>query len=252
MEADKGGYYSGTSNVVLPVPNKTMFPPAFQNKSRLCYYASLFNSLEINSSFYKIPMGRTVEKWATDVPEDFRFTFKLWKGITHNKGLAFNPDDVSRFMQVIANTGNKAGCLLVQFPASITLAYRNQFERLLISLRDNDPQLIWKIAVEFRSSTWYRDNIYRLLDSYQMGFVLHDMPGSLAPMINSDADFIYLRFHGPEKGYRGSYTDDFLYEYTGYIKERQNEGKTVYAYFNNTLGGAIQNLITLNSYISLT
>ncbi|MCU1617950.1 MAG: hypothetical protein JWO98_5490, partial [Frankiales bacterium] len=230
MNTEKGAYYSGTSNIVLPVPNKTMFPAAFQSKSRLCYYASLFNSLEVNSSFYKIPLGRTVEKWAADVPDNFRFTFKLWQGITHNKGLIFNPDDVNRFTQVIANAGNKAGCLLVQFPASITSAYCNQFERLLISLRDNDPELIWKIAIEFRSNTWYRDDIYRLLDSYQMGFVLHDMPASLAPMINTAADFIYLRFHGPEKGYRGSYADDFLYEYAGYIEEWRNEGKIVYAY----------------------
>jgi len=250
MESYKRGeYYAGTSNIVLPVPNKTMFPPAFQSKSRLGYYGSLFNSLEVNSSFYKIPMGRTVEKWTPDVPEDFRFTFKLWKGITHNKGLAFNPDDVRRFMQVIANAGVKAGCLLVQFPASITIAHRNQFEQMLMSLRDNDPELIWKIAIEFRSSTWYHKDIYRLLDSYQMGLVLHDMPASPAPMISTNAGFIYLRFHGPENGYRGSYTDDFLYEYAEYIKEWQNEGKTVYAYFNNTLGSAIQNLITLNSYV---
>jgi len=249
MKANKGEYYSGTSNIVLPVPNKTKFPPAFQEKSRLCYYASLFNSLEVNSSFYKVPMGRTIEKWAADVPEDFRFTYKLWKGITHNKGIIFNPDDVSRFMQVISNAGSKAGCLLVQFPARITIAYRDQFERLLIGLRDCDPGLVWNIAIEFRSSTWYRDDIYRLLDNYQMGVVMHDMATSSTPLVNLNANFVFVRFHGPEKGYRGSYTDDFLYEYAGYIKEWQNEGKTVYAYFNNTLGSAIQNLITLNNYV---
>jgi uncharacterized protein YecE (DUF72 family) len=249
MRSDKGEYYSGTSNIVLPVPNKTLFPPNFQTKSRLCYYASLFNSLEVNSSFYKIPLGRTVAKWAADVPDDFRFTFKLWRGITHNKGLTFNPDDISRFMDVIANVGNKKGCLLVQFPASIDIVYRIKFERLLDQLRESDTQFAWKIAIEFRSSTWYIGDIYNLLATYQMGIVLHDMPASLTPMINTDAGFIYLRFHGPENGYRGSYSDDFLYEYSMYIKEWQREGKTVYVYFNNTLGDAIQNLITLNRYV---
>src|SRR4051812_48059362 len=81
-----GGFYCGTSNVELPVPNKTFFPPEFQEKSRLCYYSSLFNTVEINSSFYRIPLPRTVEKWSSEVTDDFLFTFKLWREITHGKG----------------------------------------------------------------------------------------------------------------------------------------------------------------------
>src|ERR1700759_3590417 len=123
--------YAGTSGLVLPVPNKAAFPPEYRDKSRLAYYASLFNSIEINSSFYKVPMASTVKKWAADVPDDFRFTFKLWRGVTHNKQLAFNPDDLARFMSVVNNASNKAGCLLVQFPKSITIAYINQLRLLL-------------------------------------------------------------------------------------------------------------------------
>jgi len=74
-----------------------MFPPGYQNKSRLEYYASLFNSLEVNSSFYKVPMATTVQRWAACVPENFQFTFKLWRGITHNKGLEFIQADVDHF-----------------------------------------------------------------------------------------------------------------------------------------------------------
>jgi len=245
----KGGYYSGTSNIVLPVPNKALFPFDFQEKSRLCYYASLFNSLEVNSTFYKIPLARTIERWATEVPDDFKFTFKLWKGITHNMDLAFADEDVARFMQIIANANGKAGCLLAQFPASITVAYRRQFERLLNSLRENDVYEQWKIAIEFRSKTWYTDLVYRLLDSYKMGLVLHDMPKSAAPMMDLEAGFVYLRFHGTESNYGGSYTDEHLAEYAHYINQWRDEGKTVYVYFNNTLGNAFQNLTVLNKFI---
>src|SRR3954462_9251211 len=108
--------YTGTSNIVLPVPNKQHFPLHYQTKSRLCYYASLFNSLEVNSTFYKIPMPSTIQRWADDVPSDFKFTFKLWKGITHNKELAFAYNDIDRFMQSINKTSDKRGCLLIQFP----------------------------------------------------------------------------------------------------------------------------------------
>jgi uncharacterized protein YecE (DUF72 family) len=243
-------FYSGTSNIVLPVPNKTLFPPEFQEKSRLEYYASLFNSLEVNSSFYKVPMATTVAKWAASVPDGFQLTFKLWRDITHNKELAFNPADVGRFMQVIDGAGDKKGCLLVQLPPKTTVAYRNQLERLLICLRQNDPGYSWKIAIEFRNRDWYREDIYELLDKYQMGMVMHDMPKSATPLRDDERDFVFLRFHGPESNYRGSYNDDFLAEYASYIQSWQSEGKTVYAYFNNTLGNALQNLITLNIMIN--
>lgn len=82
------GFYSGLSGLALPIP-KYLFPEPHRNSSRLTYYASLFNSVEINSTFYKLPMQKTVSKWAGEVPENFRFTFKLWKEITHVPGINF-------------------------------------------------------------------------------------------------------------------------------------------------------------------
>ena len=70
--SSKGSFYSGTSGLVLPFPNKQSCPPEFHDKPRLAYYASLFNSLEVNSSFYKVPMAATVKKWADGVPDGFK------------------------------------------------------------------------------------------------------------------------------------------------------------------------------------
>ncbi len=245
---DKGQLYTGCSNVVLPVGNKTMFPPAYQNGSRLTYYASLFNSLEINSSFYKIPLPRTVDRWVAEVPEHFKFTFKLWQNFTHNKGV-FNFDDLERYMEVINHVGAEMGSLLVQFPPSFRAENIAQLENLLSNIRQADQQQHWQTAVEFRHISWYNGQTYNLLDRYQMGMVLHDLPASAAPLVETDAYFIYLRFHGPEGGYRGSYTDDFLYEYATYISDWLNDDKTVYVYFNNTMGQAVHNLVTLNEYL---
>ena len=239
-------FYSGTSGLVLPVPNKAFYPPDFKDKSRLCYYSSLFNSIEINSSFYKVPLASTVKKWALEVPDNFRFTFKLWKGITHNKQLAFNEDDVTRFIGVINQAEEKKGCLLVQFPKSITINEYPGLVRLLKALSYADPLKQWKIAIEFRSVSWYIEEVYELLNEHNAGIVLHDMPSSATPMMGLDNNFIYLRFHGPGGGYRGSYGDDVLNEYASYIKEWQDEGKNVYCYFNNTMGEALNNLVTLN------
>ena len=249
MQKARRNFYSGTSGLVLPVPNKSLYPTAFQDKSRLCYYASLFNSIEVNSSFYKVPMASTVKKWAADVPEEFKFTYKLWRDITHNKPLLFNPADVQRFMQVIDAAGDNKGSLLIQLPPGTTIADTAQLEKLLESIRDANPAHGWDVAVEFRHPSWYKDRIYTMLDNYSAGMVIQDMPRSLTPMIDMPTDFVYVRFHGPNGGYRGSYTDDFLYEYAGYINDWLADGKRVYAYFNNTMGEAINNLMTLNKYV---
>lgn len=245
----RGKFYSGTSNVVLPVPNKQFFPLAYQDKSRLCYYGSLFDSVEINSSFYKLPMPATVEKWSGMVPENFRFTFKLWKQITHNKGLIFEPEDVSKFFQVVDRSAEKRGCILVQFPPGVSMDYIVQLQALLFQIKDATAGLAWRIAVEFRHTSWYKEEVYDLLYDMEVAMVMHDMATSAAPFREPEQDFVYLRFHGPEKGYRGSYTDEFLDEYAEYINGWLEEGKDVFAYFNNTMGDAVNNLRSLNDRI---
>lgn len=234
---------------MLPVPNKACYPPEYRDKSRLHYYATLFNSIEVNSSFYKIPMAATVRKWATEVSPDFRFTFKLWRGITHNKGLDFNPADVERFMRVISHADAHKGCLLVQFPPSLKAGNLPQLGQLLRIIRLNDPDQQWQVAVEFRDRSWYSEAMYDLLQQYGASLVIHDLPASSSPMLTT-AGFVYLRFHGPNGGYRGSYAESFLAEYAQYVTEWQEEGKTVYVYFNNTMGDAVQNLITLRQFIA--
>ncbi|HEK19339.1 MULTISPECIES: DUF72 domain-containing protein [unclassified Mucilaginibacter] len=239
-------FYSGTSGLVLPVPNKQAYPPEYQNSSRLTFYGSLFNSIEINSSFYRLPMASTVKKWANEVPDAFRFTYKLLRDVTHNKELLFESDDVSRFLQVVDAAGDKKGSLLIQFPGKTDIGSVKQLEKLLVNIGDSD----WDIAVEFRNKSWYHEDVYRLLDEYQAAIVTQDMPKAMTPMIDSPVDFVYLRFHGPNGGYRGSYSEVFLQEYAQLIAEWLGDGKKVYCYFNNTAGEAVHNLITLNSMVA--
>ncbi len=243
-------YYTGTSGLVLPVPNKTHYPPEFKEKSRLCYYASLFSSIEVNSSFYKIPKAKTIAKWVEDVPDNFRFTFKLWRGITHEKGLVLNDEDVFKFMQAIHPAGAKKGCLLVQFPPSAKVNLIPQLYHLVNTLSDADKERTWKIALEFRHNSWYTDDLFEFAETNNLSVVLHDIPSSATPLdYYAISDTIYLRFHGPGGKYRGSYEDDVLYEYASYINEWREEGKTVYVYFNNTMGDAVTNLEMLNRIV---
>lgn len=246
MQTDR--YYSGLSGLQLPVP-RYLYPSPFENSSRLTFYASLFNSIEINSSFYKTPKDATVARWAASVPDNFRFTFKLSKEITHIKDFNFSETDVEAFLKAINSVKDKKGCLLIQFPPSTGYEYIVQLDRLLSCIRQNETSH-WNLAIEFRNKSWYHKNTYNLLNSFGASLVIHDIPKSATPLINHKSDFIYIRFHGPAGNYRDSYSEDFLYDYATFISERIEEGKVVYIYFNNTMGDAFNNLKTFNGILN--
>lgn len=247
-KAKKGIFRIGTSNIVVPGAKHT-FPEAYQDKSRLTYYASLFNSLEVNSTFYKLPMSRTFEKWAQEVTDDFQFSVKLLKDITHAKGLMYDPDDISKFINFADHLGEKKGCLLIQFPASITAHHIHDIESILQHIEDADPQRSWRKAIEFRHDSWYKESIYTLLEIYNTAIVVHDMPKSATPEMEPKQDFVFTRFHGPVGDYRGGYHEEHLAAQADEIKEWLKEGKDVYAYFNNTIGDAYNNAMTLREYV---
>lgn len=224
------------------------YPPQFTGASRLQYYASLFSSVEINSSFYKIPKVATVAKWRQSVPAHFRFTFKVPKAVTHAKGLQFSVEEAERFAEAVAMAGDKKGCLLVQLPPSVKRERQEEMEGLLECLSNDAPG--WKIAVEFRHISWYDRAVYRVLQSYGATVVEHDLPLSATPSVRMADDFAYLRFHGPDGGYRGSYDDTVLAVYAARIADVVKHGCDAYVYFNNTMGDALGNLQTLNRMVA--
>jgi uncharacterized protein YecE (DUF72 family) len=243
QNAERGKLFSGTSNVVLPVPNKTFYPELHRGKTRLGYYATLFNSVEVNSSFYKIPRAKTIEKWCSEVSDGFRFSFKVPKSISHCADFQFDPAEVVRFLQSIQPAVNHRGCLLLQFPPSRT-THPLGLHRLLQELQSD-----WPLAVEFRHRSWYTDSTYEILKQYGAALVLHDLPASATPLDIPRGKFRYVRFHGPGGGYRGSYDDQFLAEYASYIREWVDDKQDVYLYFNNTAGAAVHNLMDLKAEI---
>lgn len=238
----------GTSNIVIP-GNKQSFPEAFKNKSRLHYYASLFNTVEINSSFYKVPMPSTFEKWAADVPAGFEFSIKLWREITHAKALNFSAADIDHFLAAANGAGKRKGPLLVQFPGKINIEYYSQVEAILQQIRSYTSGNKWRIAVEFRHPDWYVSETMELLDEYDASLVLHDMPKSKNMQLNKKADFAYWRFHGTRGDYKGGYSDEELSDHAKKIKAWVKEGKDVYVYFNNTIGDAFENAMTLKKML---
>ena len=243
-----GKIWIGTSNGQMP-GNKDTFPPEYQDKSRLHYYSTLLNSIEVNSCFYKTPLRSTYEKWEKEVPEDFKFTLKLSKDITHHPELNGDQNCMNNFLQAATGIRNKQGCLLIQFPGKISIDHFNQVEEILIQLRLLDPEQKWKIAIEFRNESWYIGETTELLNEYNAAMVMHDFPKGKISSITTKANFVYLRFHGPTGNYRDSYSDQFLNDKTELIKELSGSGKEIYAYFNNTAGNAFENARYLKSLL---
>jgi len=246
---DPGGrLHIGTSNVVV-LGNKQSFPSAFRLRSGLHYYSSIFNTLEVNSSFYKTPLLSTYKKWSLDVPENFRFSLKLSKSITHAKDLQGDLTAIEQFMTSAAGIGSKKGCLLIQFPGKISLNFYHQLEQIMQELQAHDPNDEWRKAIEFRNNSWYISETFELLNEYNAAPVLHDHPKAKFFDAKGKADFVYLRFHGPKGDYRDTYTDSFLQEKAAEIAVWLSDGKYVYGYFNNTIGSAFENAVSLKSFL---
>ncbi len=228
--------YIGTSGVTLPVP-QSQYPDAFKGKSRLAYYSTMLNSLEVNSTFYKNPRPATVERWTAEVSVDFSFTFKLPKVVSHAKQLAFEEDNLETFFAAIASAKAQTKCLLLQLPPSTDASNKAPLKKLLKAIR---KYTMVDIAVEFRHESWYVQVIYDLLHLYNMTVVMHDYKkGKFDKLL--DQPFYYYRFHGIDSNYRGSYPDDVLQQYARQLISCVRENKEVYCYFNNTMGEAYSN-----------
>lgn len=240
----------GTSGIVLPGTKQT-FPEEFKTGTRLQYYGSLFNTLEINSTFYKVPMATTFRRWSEEVPDNFQFTVKLWRQITHARKLEYNLSDVDMFMRNAEHLGRKKGCLLIQFPASITHDYSDKVEKIIERANHLNTNQEWKLSVEFRHISWYQEYTYGMLEKYNASLVFHDIEVSRTPEANPATTIVYIRFHGPNGDYKGSYSDEFIKRYANIIRIWLQRGKNVYVYFNNTIGSALQNAQQLQHLISL-
>ena len=196
MPALFGTLRTGTSGIVVPGPKAT-FPAAYQATSRLTYYATLFNSVEINGTFYRIPQPKTFAAWAAETGPDFDFTLKLWRDLTHPKALAEDLSGMVRFLDAARELGTKQGCLLIQFPPSNTLRQLKAVGALLDALAAADPAHEWRKAVEFRHPSWYAEDAFDLLDHHGASLVLHDKGPARNGKLNEGASFVYLRVHGP-------------------------------------------------------
>ena len=192
-------------------------------------YSSIFSTVEINNTFYRLPEPSTFKSWEKQAPENFIYAVKANRYITHMKKLKDPRGPVDRFLGRAGMLGGHLGPVLFQLPPR----WRVNPERL-DAFTDILPGRI-KCVFEFRDPSWYRDDIYRILERKKMSLCLHDMKGSASPVLPV-GPVCYIRFHGTTGLYGGKYPVRKLREWAGIIKEQATRGREVYAYFNNDAG----------------
>jgi len=215
-----------------------------KDKSLLKAYTRVFKTVEIDSTFYRYPSKGTVMGWARYSPEDFVYTAKLPKLITHKKKLDLSLDvqeDLEKFIELMEPLwlGGKLGCLLVQLPPRYDYKPRELEEFLKIL-----PSQV-KFAVEFRDLSWMREETWVLLKRYDVAYVIVDEP-LLPPEVHLTASFAYFRWHGkggrPWYNYR--YGKEELEPWVPKVNETAKKVDRVYGYFNNHYHGyAVENCL---------
>ena len=184
----------GTSGYNYPEWKGSFYPADLAASKMLPYYARKFRTVEINYTFYRMPTSKIVTGWAAQVPEDFKFTLKAPKRITHDKRLraAEVADSVRTFVSVAGELGPRLAALLFQLPPNFKkdLVLLNEFLSLL------PPKTI--AAFEFRHASWLDDEVYAALRARNIALCIADSEARQTPAITT-ADYAYLRLR--DEGY---------------------------------------------------
>jgi len=227
---NKGALYIGTSGWHYKHWIGTYYPPATKENEQLSLYVKDFNTVELNNSFYHLPLSKTFKGWAASTPVDFVFAIKASRFITHMKKLNVLKADVNRLLNRTNKLGEKMGPVLFQLPPR----WKVNIERLQQFLQRLNPG--YRYVFECRNETWYVDEVYDLLRQHNCAFCIYELAGHKSPEAVT-ADFVYIRLHGPGAKYQGSYDDATLQTWAYKVKTWQEAGKDVYVYFDNDEAG---------------
>jgi uncharacterized protein YecE (DUF72 family) len=206
------------------------YPVGLPQKRWFERYAEEFDTVEINASFYRLPLASTFEAWRDRAPDGFHYAIKVNRFITHMKKLLDCEAEVDRFVALARPLGDKLGPLLYQLPPSL----HKDLDRLGAFLTRLPRDL--EQVVEFRHKSWYDEEVLALLDAHGVGFVAHDLKGLESPRWASGRT-AYVRFHGTGGKYWGRYSDEALMSWADWSIEQSRQARSVWCYFNNDIHG---------------
>jgi uncharacterized protein YecE (DUF72 family) len=239
----------GTSGWSYDHWDGVLYPPGLPPARRLTRYIEVFDTVELNASFYRWPKDSTFAGWRERLPDGFTMSVKAHRGLTHYRRLAAPEPWIERFERCWKALGDRAGVLLVQLHPGQQRDISSQ-ERL-DSFLASVPTSI-RVAVELRHPSWNDPAVCTLLEKRRAAYVVMSGAG-LACIPRATSDFVYVRMHGPgpDSMYSGSYPDRELRQWAKRIADWDGEGRDVWVYFNNDLQGhAVRNSLFLRGLLS--
>lgn len=222
-------FHIGCSGYYYPRWKGMFYPDGVKPKDWLAYYNSVFNTLELNGTFYRLPKPSDLKRYAKVTTKDFTFSVKTSKYITHNLKLKDTKKTIDEFQDLILNgLGNKLAHFLFQLPPNFHYNEEN-----LARVIENIPHRSHNV-VEFRHISWWNEEAQAALKKAKLTFCNVDYPGIKSWFINTSTKF-YMRFHGNPVLFRSPYSLKTLKDYH---KQLPANARSYYIYFNNTDGGA--------------
>jgi uncharacterized protein YecE (DUF72 family) len=206
---------------------KPFYPEDLPIKTQLQYYASQFDSVELNGVFYRTPTPKAVKNWRDQTGKNFTFTWKASKFITHWKRLSASSANSLELMEDrLSYLGCKAGPVLFQLPPN----FQADADRLSAFLRMLPRKR--RYSFEFRHPSWYAPQIMRILAEKNISLCVSDHHDAPAPWKRT-AEFVYVRGHGPSGRYKGHYTSTTLAAWARRIRSWKSQGCDVFVFFDN-------------------
>jgi uncharacterized protein YecE (DUF72 family) len=231
----------GTSGFQYAHWKRVLYPPDLPRKEWFARYATMFDTVEINNTFYRLPEASTFVEWRKQAPTGFRYALKFSRYGSHLKRLREPGGTVGLFLERAGELKSFLGPILVQLPPR----WRCDPGRLRDFVDALPPRRRW--VVEFRDADWLREEIFALLERRNIALCVHDrIPDHPR---RPTASWMYLRFHGMRTG--GRYTRSFLRAEAARVRRELEAGMDVYVYFNNdTRGHAVRNALQLKELTS--
>ncbi|MGZ4356082.1 MAG: DUF72 domain-containing protein [Gaiellaceae bacterium] len=192
------------------------------------HYAHYFDTVEVNNTFYRLPLKTSVARWVEETPAKFVFAVKASRYLTHIKRLTDLSSGIQRYYECLEPLvrSPKLGPVLWQLPAN----FRRNDERLGAALEALPPG---RHCFEFRHASWFVEPVYELLRKHRAALVIGDRPEVKEFQSHEfTADWTYVRFHYGSRGRRGNYSESELEEWARRFEDWRGEVE-IFAYFNN-------------------
>ena len=238
--------FIGTSGYSYKHWYGVFYPEDLPRNKMLEFYARRFSTVELNVTFYRIPKDTTFKGWYKRTPDNFTFSIKANRKLTHLKRLNCTEEEVNSFLQIISHLQDKASVILWQLPPS----FKKNIEKLKSILKILGKFKNYKYAFEFRNMSWFDEETFELLKSFNATLCLADWP--INTQTDYDFDFFYLRRHGAfeDAPFSRPYSEREIERDAELVCEKLKKEKDVYVFFNNdTEGFAVKNALELKEKV---